>query len=224
MTGDIQLGKVLWSDGTTQIVTIFNTGSSRGITKKLNYIQKPRTKNNWSQPVAITAIDLKQNMEDIEIKGCLRPVDELVTSTLNGSHTAVITTITVGSTTGFDSTGYIVVDNEIIKYTGTNATQFTGCTRGQRGTTAAAYDSGTSVYQYDDDPEKLILIANDGGKIKMGNNNQTTLAAMAYNDNTTYYIHIEKLTITEPPQDGGLIFDVTISGKRVDNDLYEGVA
>ena len=223
MTGDIQLGKVLWLDGSSYLVTIYNIGSARGLTKKLQYIQKPKTKNNWSQAVATTAIDLKQVEEDISIKGWLRPVDEDVVNKLSGSHTAVITTITVDSTTGFDNTGYIVVDNEIIKYTGIGATTFTGCTRGQRGTVATAYVDDIPVYQYDDCPEKLITMVKDGGKMYIGNNASTTVTGLLFND-TVRYIHVENLNITEPPQDGGLISDVTINGKFVENDLYEGVA
>lgn len=63
------------------------------------------------------------------------------------SHTNSVTTITVASTTLFPSKGYIVVKREIISYTGTTATTFTGCTRGTGGTTAAAFASGTLVEQ-----------------------------------------------------------------------------
>lgn len=40
------------------------------------------------------------------------------------------TTITVKSTTGFPSSGYIYIGTECIKYTGITSTSFTGCTRG----------------------------------------------------------------------------------------------
>jgi hypothetical protein len=55
------------------------------------------------------------------------------------------TTATVGSTTGFPSTGLISIDTEIIAYTGLTATTFTGLTRGQDGTTAASHLLGASV-------------------------------------------------------------------------------
>mgnify|MGYP000449784277 CR=1 FL=1 len=61
------------------------------------------------------------------------------------SHTNSVTTITVVSTAKFPSKGYIVVKREIISYTGTTATTFTGCTRGVGGTTADAYLTGTKV-------------------------------------------------------------------------------
>jgi hypothetical protein len=40
------------------------------------------------------------------------------------------TTVTVKSTTGFTSSGYIYIGTECIKYSGVTATTFTGCTRG----------------------------------------------------------------------------------------------
>jgi len=74
------------------------------------------------------------------------------TTTLNGALDAVATTITVASTVGFEDEGTLVIDSEHISYTGKNATQFTGCTRGiddtlQPGDVAEAHGSGTTVYQ-----------------------------------------------------------------------------
>ena len=75
--------------------------------------------------------------------------DEVVSTALNGSHTDSVTTITVDSTTGFDSTGTIVVGTEEITYTGTSSTTFTGATRGAGGTTAAAHSDDDTVTQFD---------------------------------------------------------------------------
>lgn len=63
------------------------------------------------------------------------------------AHTAAVTTLTVASTSKFPSKGYLVIKREIVSYTGTTATTFTGCTRGVGGTTAAAFGSGTLVEQ-----------------------------------------------------------------------------
>jgi hypothetical protein len=49
------------------------------------------------------------------------------------------TTINVVSTTGFPATGSILIDAELITYTGVTATTFTGCTRGTSQTTAATH-------------------------------------------------------------------------------------
>jgi len=75
--------------------------------------------------------------------------DEVETTTLDGTHTDSVTTITVASTTGFDSAGTLHIGNEIITYTGTTSTTFTGATRAASGTTAAAYASGVTVAQFD---------------------------------------------------------------------------
>tara|TARA_R100000544_G_scaffold23255_1_gene11621 strand:+ start:590 stop:2797 length:2208 start_codon:yes stop_codon:yes gene_type:complete len=47
-----------------------------------------------------------------------------------------LTTITVDSTTGFTTSGKILIDNETITYTGKTSTTFTGCVRGSSNTTA----------------------------------------------------------------------------------------
>ena len=57
------------------------------------------------------------------------------------------TTINVGSTTGFPSSGtnYFQVGTEEISYTGVTATSFTGITRAVRGSTRAAHSGGVTV-------------------------------------------------------------------------------
>ena len=64
-----------------------------------------------------------------------------VLNTTNGKVVEVktnptLTTITVDSTTGFPTTGKIIIGEEIISYTGKTSTTFTGCVRGSSGTTA----------------------------------------------------------------------------------------
>lgn len=49
------------------------------------------------------------------------------------------TTINVVSTTGFPAAGSILIDSELITYSGVTATSFTGCTRGTSETTAAVH-------------------------------------------------------------------------------------
>jgi hypothetical protein len=65
---------------------------------------------------------------------------------LTAALTTATTTVTVNSTTGFPASGRITIDAEQINYTGTTATTFTGCTRAQGGTVAAAHASGNAVY------------------------------------------------------------------------------
>lgn len=66
-------------------------------------------------------------------------------TTLSGSIDNVVTTITLGSTTGFQTAGAVTIDSEVIFYTGISGAQLTGCTRGADGTTAASHSSGVPV-------------------------------------------------------------------------------
>ena len=76
--------------------------------------------------------------------------DEISTTTLSTSHTDSVTTITVTSTSGFDSAGTLFIGNEQVTYTAIgSSTTFTGATRGAGGTTASAHDSGVQVAQFD---------------------------------------------------------------------------
>ena len=74
--------------------------------------------------------------------------DAVQTTALNGSHTDSVTTITVDSTSGFDSSGTIYVNAEVITYTGTSSTTFTGATRAAGSTTAAAHSDDDTVAQF----------------------------------------------------------------------------
>ena len=56
-----------------------------------------------------------------------------------------LTTITVDSTTGFAANGKILIDDEIISYTGITSTTFTGCTRGSSDTVATYHDDNDVV-------------------------------------------------------------------------------
>lgn len=56
-----------------------------------------------------------------------------------GKLTSSAVTITVLSTDGFPSAGYIWLDGEVIAYTGKTSTTFTGCSRGQFDTKARAH-------------------------------------------------------------------------------------
>ena len=75
--------------------------------------------------------------------------DEIVTTTLNGSHSSSVTTLTLTSTTDFDSAGSAYIGSEIISYTGVSGNDLTGVTRGTQSTTAATHASGVQVAQFD---------------------------------------------------------------------------
>jgi len=74
--------------------------------------------------------------------------DEIITTTLNGSHSSSVTTLTLTSTTDFDSAGSAFIGSEIISYTGISGNDLTGVTRGTQSTTAAIHASGVQVAQF----------------------------------------------------------------------------
>lgn len=67
-----------------------------------------------------------------------------LTLAMDNNSTAAIQ---VTSTANFSSAGYIIIENEIIQYTGKTATTFTGITRGVKGTTNVAHDVGVYVVE-----------------------------------------------------------------------------
>lgn len=68
-----------------------------------------------------------------------------IATTLSAAIDNLVTTINVVDTTSFPSTGYFVIDNEVIQYTGKTGTSFTGCTRGADGTAAASHIINSTV-------------------------------------------------------------------------------
>tara|TARA_X000001388_G_C2211853_1_gene115509 strand:- start:267 stop:1205 length:939 start_codon:yes stop_codon:yes gene_type:complete len=75
--------------------------------------------------------------------------DEVSTTTLNGSHSSSVTTLTLTSTSDFSSSGTVHIGGEQVTYTGVSGNDITGCTRGANSTTAATHASGTTVTQFD---------------------------------------------------------------------------
>ncbi len=71
-----------------------------------------------------------------------------IETTLDGDHTAVITTISLASGDGsnYPATGTIIIGSEAITYTAVSTDDLTGCTRGALGTTAATHDDGDEIH------------------------------------------------------------------------------
>lgn len=65
--------------------------------------------------------------------------------TLNGAITASDTTITVSSTAGLATAGFIKVGTETISYPNIVGNQLVNCARGQNNTTAAAHATGAAI-------------------------------------------------------------------------------
>ena len=51
----------------------------------------------------------------------------------------------MASSSSFPSSGTVLIDNELITYTGNSGNTLTGLTRGASGTTAASHSSGDTV-------------------------------------------------------------------------------
>jgi hypothetical protein len=75
--------------------------------------------------------------------------DEITSTTLNGSHSASVATLTLTSTTGFDASGTIYLGGEQVTYTAISGNDLTGCTRGANSTTAAIHADGVFVAQFE---------------------------------------------------------------------------
>ena len=67
------------------------------------------------------------------------------TSTLSSSINTSVTSLTMASSTSFPSSGTVLIDNELITYTGNSSGTLSGLTRGASGTTAATHSSGATV-------------------------------------------------------------------------------
>lgn len=74
----------------------------------------------------------------------------------NSSSTA---TIVVGATTGFASAGAILIENELITYTGKTATTFTGITRSQYGSSGSSHAAGVYVTEAQAVPSSTSSLA-----------------------------------------------------------------
>ena len=70
----------------------------------------------------------------------------IASTTLNGAIDADDTTITLVSTVGLATSGFIKVDNETIVYSNISGNQLLNCSRGQANTVAASHLTGASVF------------------------------------------------------------------------------
>ena len=66
-------------------------------------------------------------------------------TTLDGGINNSVTTITITSTAGFPTSGSVLINSEIISYTGISSNDLTGCTRGSQSTSPASHSNGDTV-------------------------------------------------------------------------------
>jgi len=69
-----------------------------------------------------------------------------VGTTLNGGISATDTTITLTSTAGLATTGFVLIESETVQYGYISGNQLMNCFRGQNGTTAVAHSTAAAVY------------------------------------------------------------------------------
>lgn len=79
--------------------------------------------------------------------GGILPASGAAATTLNGAINDSVSSITLTNATTFSTTGTIIVDSELITYTGKSTNTLTGCTRGASGTLAASHSNGAVVTQ-----------------------------------------------------------------------------
>lgn len=72
--------------------------------------------------------------------------NNLASTTLNGAINATDVAITLTSTVGLATSGFIKVDNETIVYSNISGNQLLNCSRGQANTTAVSHLTAASVY------------------------------------------------------------------------------
>ena len=117
-------------------------------TKSIDYSTARIKKDSDLNAAGNNLVTLNYN-EYIE-KDYANQEDDVAATTLNGSHSSSVTTLTLTSTTDFDASGTIHIGNEQVSYTAVSGNDITGCTRGANNTTAATYASGVAVTQFED--------------------------------------------------------------------------
>ena len=97
------------------------------------------------------------------LKNYVTQEDDITSTTLNGSHSSSVGTLTLTSSTGFSSTGTVYIGGEQVTYTGVSGNDITGCTRGANSTTAATHASGVTVAQFTTGgiPRKIVRTADN---------------------------------------------------------------
>lgn len=137
--------------------------------------------------------------------------EEVEQTALNGSITDSDATITVDSTSGFDSAGSIVIEDETITYTGVTSTTFTGCTRGANGTTAASHADNATVTQFSGGgvPQYVIAMPDQGYSLYPYPDKRYTVKYDDYTQPTRMSAHGD--TTTVPTRHDSAIIEGAVS-------------
>jgi len=128
---------------------------------------------------------------DRDSSGAIDAADEPpnASTTLTAGIDGVVTTIPVAATTYFYPDGFVVIDSELISYTGKTATSLTGCVRGVNESDPAAHLADAAVTEriafalwfstaYDGSP--CNARGYDGGQADTGTEGQLNQASTAF--------------------------------------------
>lgn len=141
----------------------------------------------------------------------------LKTTTLSGSHTNSVTTLTVVSTTGFPTAGWLRIEEptsgtvELVSYTNISGATFTGCTRGADADfPAQAHNNGATV--------TLAVVSAHHNALK-----DTILAMQAWNGvlGTMMHASVTGASYTATTADG--VIPVNAASNNVTINLFTAV-
>ena len=125
------------------------TAASKVVTVFTGEDETLQDSNPWSTGDAIRFTEVKKPVGGVAIN-----TFQLET-TLNGNISATATTITLADASAFPTSGFIVIGDETIEYTGKSSDDLTGCIRGTSApaygrtysnTTASSHNSGAKVF------------------------------------------------------------------------------
>ena len=125
------------------------TAASKVVTVFTGKDETLQDSNPWSTGDAIRFREVKEPVGGVAIN-----TFQLET-TLNGNISATATTITLADASAFPTSGFIVIGDETIEYTGKSSDDLTGCIRGTSApaygrtysnTTASSHNSGAKVF------------------------------------------------------------------------------
>jgi len=109
--------------------------------------------------------------------------EDTATTTLAANITNAVTTITTpaNGTTNFPTAGQILLEEEIVSYTGKTSASFTGCTRGAFGTANVAHTSGIAI------TKTQCLAANTDGVMYLNTTDSASDMALVSSSRMTVY-------------------------------------
>ena len=117
-------------------------------TKSIDY-STARVKKDTDLNVSGNSLTTLNYNEYIQ-NGLADQEDDVIATTLNGSHSSSVATLTLTSTTGLGATGTVHIGSEQVTYTAVSGNDITGCTRGANSTTAAIHADDVAVTQFSD--------------------------------------------------------------------------